>query len=173
VPKLLNAVLGTKFKIISGYPASNEAMAAMEKGEVDGSGSSWAAVKIGKKTWLAEKKIKIILQDVPERAPDLPDVPCLGELGTTPEQKQMLGLYASGGAIGRSFLAPPGMSEPVAKALRDGFAAMVKDPEMIAEMQKIRLDLEPADHVALEKSVAGVLSTPPEVVAKVKAIFGN
>jgi tripartite-type tricarboxylate transporter receptor subunit TctC len=173
VPKLLNAVIGTKFKVISGYPASNEAMAAMEKGEVDGSVSSWAAVKIGKKQWLAEKKIKIILQDVPERASDLPDVPTLVELGRNPEEKQILGLYASGGLIGRAFMAPPGTPDVLTKALREGFLAMSKDPELVAEMAKINLDLEPLGHEPLEKGIEAVLATPPDVVAKVKAIFGG
>lgn len=173
VPKLLNAVIGTKFKVISGYPASNEAMAAMEKGEVDGSVSSWAAVKIGKKQWLDEKKIKVILQDVPERAADLPDVPTLVELGRNAEEKQILGLYASGGLIGRAFMLPPDTPAAVVKAVRDGFEAMTKDAEMIAEMKKINLDLEPLGHEPLEKAVAAVLATPPDVVAKVKAIVGD
>src|SRR5580700_6872698 len=81
IPKLTNAFLGTRFKLISGYPASTEAMLAMERGEVDGSSSSWAAVKVSKQDWLKEQKIKIILQTTPERVPELADVPCLGEIG--------------------------------------------------------------------------------------------
>src|SRR6202043_756012 len=92
IPKLLNVFPGTKFKLISGYPASSEAMLAMERGEVDGSSSSWAAVKVAKQDWLMEKKIKIILQTTPERIPELPDTPCLGEIGTTAPAKQVLAL---------------------------------------------------------------------------------
>ena len=77
-PSCSTRFLGTKFKLISGYPASTEAMLAMERGEVDGSSSSWAAVKVGKQDWLKEKKIKIILQTTPERVPELPDAPSLG-----------------------------------------------------------------------------------------------
>src|SRR5579871_2724416 len=110
IPKLTNALLGTKFKLITGYPASTEAMLAMERGEVDASSSSWAAVKVGKQEWLKEKKIKIILQTTPERAPELPDAPCLGEIGQTPQDRQVFALYASGSAIGRSVLGPPGIA---------------------------------------------------------------
>src|SRR5215813_11694126 len=67
IPRLLNALTGTRFRLVSGYPASTEAMLAMERGEVEGASSSWAAVKTGKQAWLRERKIKIILQTAPER----------------------------------------------------------------------------------------------------------
>jgi hypothetical protein len=108
VPKLLNALTGTRFKLITGYPASSEAMLAMERGEVEGASSSWAAVKVGKQAWLREKKIRIILQTAPERIAELPDAPSLGEVGDTPEDRQVFALYASGSAIGRSVIAPRG-----------------------------------------------------------------
>src|SRR4051812_40060814 len=109
VPRLLNALIGTRFKLISGYPASREAMLAMERSEVDGASSSWAAVKISKKDWLREHKVTIILQTAPERSSELAQIPSLGELGETAEDKQVLALYAGGSAIGRSVLAPPGI----------------------------------------------------------------
>src|SRR6266568_6522796 len=109
VPRLLNATIGTKFKLISGYPASSEAMLAMERGEVDGASSSWAAVKVGKQAWLRQNKIRIILQTTPERISELPHTPSLGEIGDTPEDKQVFALYANGSAIGRSLIAPPGI----------------------------------------------------------------
>ena len=173
IPNLLNKVLGTKFKVISGYPASAEGMLAMERGEVEGAAGSWAAIRIGKKDWLDNKKIKIILQDVPERSPDLPDVPALGELGDNPEDKQLLNLYASGGAIGRAFILPPGTPENVLKTLQDGFTAMTKDPEMIAEMQKTNLDLEPLPATNQYAEVKKTLSTSATVVQRAKAIFGR
>src|SRR3979411_840738 len=127
VPRLLNALVGTRFKLISGYPASSEAMLAMERQEVDGASSSWAAVKVGKQAWLRENKIQIILQTTPERIAELSQTPSLGEIGDTPEDKQVFALYASGSAIGRSVLAPPGVPVERAKALRTAFQAMVKD----------------------------------------------
>ena len=128
VPRLLNALIGTKFKLISGYPASSEAMLAMERGEVEGASSSWAAVKVGKQAWLRERKIRIILQTTPERIAELPDAPSLGEIGDTPEDRQVFALYASGSAIGRSVIAPPGLPAERVGALRDAFQGMVKDP---------------------------------------------
>jgi tripartite-type tricarboxylate transporter receptor subunit TctC len=173
VPRLLNAVIGTKFKIISGYPASNEGMIAMERGEVDGAESSWAAVKVGKQDWLKDKKIKIILQDVLERSPEMPDVPTLTELGDSQEQKQLLSIYAGNGVIGRSILAPPGLAPDLTKALRDGFDEMVADPAFVAEVQKLQIDYQPMKGAELEASAKKLLDMPASVRQKAKAIFGR
>ena len=173
VPRLLNARSGTKFTIISGYQASGPGMLAMERGEVAGSGTSWAIVKATKQDWLKNKQVKIILQDVPERAADLPDVPALVEFGKTPEDKQLLGLYASGGAIGRAVFGPPGIPPQIAKALQDGFAAMVKDPEFLADLQKANLDVEPDTPENLARVVAATVQVPDSVRARVRSIFGN
>ena len=120
VPRLLNALIGTKFKLISGFPASTEAMLAMERGEVEGAGSSWAAVSVGKQSWLREKKIRIILQTQPERHADLPDAPSLTEYGNTPEDRQVTALYASGSGVGRSLSARPASRRTALQVLRDG-----------------------------------------------------
>jgi tripartite-type tricarboxylate transporter receptor subunit TctC len=173
VPRLLNAVIGTKFKLISGYPASSEAMLAMERGEVDGASSSWAAVKVGKQAWLRENKIKIILQTTPERISELPRTPSLGEIGDTPEDKQVFALYASGSAIGRSLLGPPGISAERAQALRTAFQAMAKDPDFVAEIQRLSVELDPMPGEQLERLVAQTLNTPAAVRERAKAAFGR
>jgi tripartite-type tricarboxylate transporter receptor subunit TctC len=173
VPNLLNKVIGTKFKIISGYPASNEAMLAMERGEVEGAVGSWAAYKVGHQDWIKDKKAKVILQDVPQRSPELPDVPCLVELGRTEEERQLLGLYASGGEIGRAILAPPAMPPEIINVLRDGFVAMTKDPEFIAEMKKVDLDLDPRDGAALQAATQKILNVPESIKERAKSIFGR
>jgi tripartite-type tricarboxylate transporter receptor subunit TctC len=173
VPKVLNATIGTKFKVVSGYPASNEGMIAMERGEVEGAAGSWAGIKVGKQQWLQEKKIKIILQDLPERTAELPDVPALGELGTTPEQKGVLGIYAGNGVIGRSLMAPPGVPADTVKALREGFAAMVKDPTFVAEIEKLKIDLDPATGDQLQASTVRILDIPDSVRQRAKAILGR
>jgi tripartite-type tricarboxylate transporter receptor subunit TctC len=173
VPRLLNAVIGTKFKLISGYPASTEAMLAMERGEVDGASSSWAAVKVGKQAWLRENKIKIILQTTPERIAELPHAPSLGEIGDTPEDKQVFALYASGSAIGRSLLGPPGIPAERAQALRTAFQAMVKDPDFVAEIQRLSVELDPMPGEQLERLVAQTLNTPAAVRERAKGAFGR
>ncbi len=163
----------TRFKLISGYPASNEAMLAMERGEVDGASSSWAAVKVGKQSWLRERKIKIILQTAPQRSPELQDAPSLGEIGNTPEDKQVFALYASGSAIGRSVIGPPGIPAERVTAMRDGFLAMVRDPEFIAEVQRTNVELDPLPGVELEQLIHRTLAVPAAVRERAKNAFGR
>ncbi len=173
IPTLLNAIIGTKFKIVRGYPAASEALLAMERGEVEGASANWQTIKIAKKDWLAEKKVKVILQDLPARGPDLLDVPALAELGDTPDDRQLTALYASVGAIGRSIFGPPGMPAANAAALRDGFIAMTKDPEFLADAQKASLELAPGSGDDLQKAVVKTLAIPEIVRAKARAIFGR
>ncbi len=173
VPRLLNALIGTKFKIITGYPASTEAMLAMERREVDGASSSWAAVSVGKKEWLREKKIKIYLQTAPERHPDLPNAPSLAEYGNTPGDKQVTLLYTSGSAIGRSLIGPPGIPADRVKVLREAFNAMVKDPELIADIKKLNVELEPLPGDKLQELAVRTLNVPPAVRERAKVAFGR
>lgn len=171
VPTLLNAIAGTKFKIVSGYPSSGPAMLAMERGEIDGTGTSWAALKSQKQDWIRDKKIKIILQDLPTRDPELPDVPALVEFAKTDGDRQILTLYASGGAMGRYVTAPPELTAEVAGTLRKGFMAMVKDPEFLAEAKKVSLDVEPATAEDLLATAQKTLKVTDAVRARVRQIF--
>jgi tripartite-type tricarboxylate transporter receptor subunit TctC len=173
VPRLLNALAGTKFKLVSGYPASNEAMLAMERGEVEGSSSSWAAVSVGRKEWLRDKKIRIILQTAPERIRELPDSPALPEIGTTAEDKQVYQLYASGSAIGRAVIAPPDLPADRAKALREGFNAMVQDADFVADVQKLNVELDPLPGEAVQALIVRTLNVPQAVRERAKLAFGR
>lgn len=171
VPKVLNALVGTQFKIVSGYPSSGPGMLAMERGEVDGAATSWAIVKAQRMDWIKEGKAKIILQFLPSRSSELPDVPALGEVGKTDEAKRILNLYASGGALGRYVIGPPGIPAEAARALRDGFALMVKDPELLAEANKARVDVEPSGHEELAAVAKRTLDVSDAIRQRVREIF--
>lgn len=173
VPRLLNAIIGTKFRLVSGYPASTEGMLAMERGEVEGTGSSWAAVSVTKQEWLREKKIKIILQTQPERHRDLPDAPSLTEYGNTPEDRQVTALYASGSGVGRSLLGPPGIPADRLKVLRDAFGAMVKDPEFVADIKKVNVELDPLSGDGVQALIVRTLNVPASVKERAKVAFGR
>jgi tripartite-type tricarboxylate transporter receptor subunit TctC len=173
VPRLLNAIIGTKFRLVSGYPASTEGMLAMERGEVEGTGSSWAAVSVTKQPWLREKKIKIILQTQPERHRDLPDAPSLTEYGKTPEDRQVTALYASGSGVGRSLLGPPGIPADRLKVLRDAFGAMVKDPDFVADIKKVNVELDPLSGDGVQALITRTLNVPASVKERAKVAFGR
>lgn len=173
IPTLFNAVLGTKFKIVRGYPAANESMLAMERGEVEGATVNWTTVKTAKAHWLREKKVRVIVQHLPKRGPDLPDVPALGELGDNAEAKHLLGLYANTGPIGRAFFAPPGVPAATVKTLRDGFMAMTRDPEFLADAKKIKAELDIGTGDDVLKAVEQTLNVPASVLQRAREIFGR
>ena len=173
MPLLLNALIGTKFKLVSGYPASNEAMLAMERGEVEGASSSWAAVSVGKKDWLREKKIRIYPSDRAGARQELPDSPSLAEYGNTPEDRLVTALYTSGSAVGRSVIGPPGIPDDRVKVLREAFNAMVKDPEFIAEIHKTNVELDPLPGEQVQALIARTLSVPDAVRERAKVAFGR
>ncbi|MGE5537524.1 MAG: Bug family tripartite tricarboxylate transporter substrate binding protein [Gemmatimonas sp.] len=172
MPKVLNKVLGTKFKVITGYPGSNEGMLAMEKGEVEGATTSWNTIKTSKQDWLQNKQISLIVQYTPYRHKELPNVPDMVELGKTDEQKQILGLYASGAVIGRSIFTSPGVPAERVKALRDAFTAMTKDPVFLADIEQTKAEFDPMTGEELQKTIEDATKISPAVREKAREARG-
>jgi tripartite-type tricarboxylate transporter receptor subunit TctC len=173
IPRLFNAIIGTKFRLVSGYPASTEGMLAMERGEVEGASSSWAAVFVSKQNLLTEKKIRIILQTQPERHQDLPDAPSITEYGNTPEDRQVTALYASGSGVGRSLIGPPEIPAERLKTLRDAFSAMAKDPDFVADIRKLNVELDPLPGERVQELITRTLAVPDRVRERAKVAFGR
>jgi tripartite-type tricarboxylate transporter receptor subunit TctC len=166
-PRILNGVLGTKMKIITGYPGGNDVNLAMERGEVDGRcGWSWSSVKSTRASWLADKKITILMQLSLSKHPDLPDVPLVTDLATTEEQRQILRLIFARQVMGRPYLAPPGVPADRVAALRSAFMGTMADREFLAEAEKAQLEITPVSGEAVQKLVGEVYQTPPEIAKK-------
>jgi tripartite-type tricarboxylate transporter receptor subunit TctC len=163
-PKLLNGVIGTKFKVITGYPGSTDGMLAMERGEVDGALTSWNTLRLTKQDWLQNNKVNLLVQYTLEREPDLQNVPTIVELGKTPLDKQVLAFYASGAAVGRSFAAPPGVPADRVKALRAAFDDMLKDSDFLAEIEKAKAEFRPLSGEKLQQLIVESASVPKEVL---------
>src|SRR5947208_1146811 len=109
-PRMINGVLGTRMKIVTGYPGGNDVNLALERGEVDGRcGWSWSSVKSTRASWLTDKKITILMQLSLAKHPDLPNVPLITDLAKTDEQRQILRLIFARQVMGRPYLAPPGI----------------------------------------------------------------
>jgi len=167
-PKVLNGALGTKFKVVTGYPGGNEIDLAMERGEVQGRcGWSWSSVVATHKQWLDEKKINVLVQLSLRRHPDLPQVPLIMDYAKTDEQKQIFNLIFARQPMGRPFLAPPGVAPERVAALRDAFMATLNDKEFLASAEKSKLEINPVSGADVEKLVRKVYRTPKEVAAKV------
>jgi tripartite-type tricarboxylate transporter receptor subunit TctC len=162
-PRALNNILGTKFKIISGFPGA-EIDLAMERGEVNGRGGAiWSWWQTSKPQWIAEKKINILLQIGPRRAKGLENVPLMTELARNEAERRVLALLSSSVMVGRPILAPPNVPADRVAALRAAFRAAMTDREYVAEAAKLNLDIEPTYGDELQKFVEEIASTPPEL----------
>jgi tripartite-type tricarboxylate transporter receptor subunit TctC len=170
-PRLMNALAGTKFKIISGYPGSTQAMKALEAGEVDGAFSSWNTLKRTQQESLRNHVLAILYQCALERHPDLADVPTDVELADTQEARQILAFYTSSAAIGRSIVAPPGMAPERVNVLRRAFDATIKDAEFLAEIERAQQEFQPASGEELQKIIAETASVPRAIVERTEAIL--
>ena len=170
-PKLLNGVLGTKFRLVGPYPGSMDGLLAMERGETDGALTSWNTLKTAKAEWIRDKKVNVLVQYALERTPDMPDVPTMVELGKTADDKAMFAFYVSGGEVGRSFMAPPGTPPERVAILRKAFDETMKDPELLAEVERAKLDFVPAPGDKLQKIIADTASIAPAIVARMQSIL--
>jgi tripartite-type tricarboxylate transporter receptor subunit TctC len=170
-PKLLNALAGTKFKVISGYPGSTQGMMAMERGEVDGALTSWHTLNRTKPEWLRNRDLNLLVQYAPQRHPELADVPAVIELGKTPDANRVLGFYSSSAELGRSVVAPPGVPADRVRVLRTAFDAMLKDPEFRAEIEKSQLEFQPASGEEVQKLVSDTANVARDIAEQTKAIL--
>jgi len=172
-PKIMNDVLGAKFKIIRGFPGSTDGLLAIERGEVDGALTSWNTMKSTRMNWLTEKRAVLLVQYVTARSPELKDVPTLVEMATNDADKKLLTFAVSSADIGRAILAPPGLPADRVAALRTAFDAAMKDPELLAEVNKANLDFEPLGGAELAKIVAEAAATDASVIARMQKILAE
>jgi tripartite-type tricarboxylate transporter receptor subunit TctC len=165
----LNDLVKTKFKIVRGYQGSPPMALAMERGEVDAMGGmSWDAVKTTKQDWLREKKAKVLYTFGARRLKDVPDAPALTELAIDGRSRAILTLLAGGADVGRSLAAEPGIPSARAAALRKALMETLQDPDLLADMRKRKLTVEPLDGAELQKLIAAAVATPPALVQQAK-----
>jgi tripartite-type tricarboxylate transporter receptor subunit TctC len=169
--KLLNEVAGTKFKLVGPYPASNDAMLAMERGEVDGAFTSYATLKVSHQDWLRDNTINILVQ-YGERSGDLPDIPYAVDLATTDEDRQLMTFYVSSEQIGRAFLAPPETPADRIATLRKAYDETMRDPQLLAEIDQSHAEFSPLSGAKLQRLVAATADVPAAIVARIRSIIG-
>ena len=170
-PKALNELIGTKFKLVGGFPASSDVFLAMERGEVEGICESLDSIKIRRPDWIATRTISILFQGGAAPNPELKDVPFVRDLARGEEQKQAIEFLYAGQGIGRPFVAPPELPSDRLAMLRAAFDATMKDPDFIAETRASKLDLEPEDGARLAALIAKIYATPKPIVDKVTALI--
>jgi tripartite-type tricarboxylate transporter receptor subunit TctC len=166
-PRIINGVLGTRMKIITGYPGGNDVNLALERGEVDGRcGWSWSSVKSTRASWLADKKMTVLMQLSLAKHPDLPDVPLITDLARNDEERAILNLIFARQALGRPYLAPPGVPADRVAVLRKAFMDTMADKEFLAEADKAQLEITAIDGEAIQKLVGEIYRTPPAIAQK-------
>jgi tripartite-type tricarboxylate transporter receptor subunit TctC len=164
-PMTMNNILGSKFKLISGYPGGNDINLAIERGEVQGRcGWSWSSVVSTRPNWLKDKFIQIPVQIALEKHADLPNTPLVLELAKDKRQRDVLEVVFSGQPMGRPYAAPPGLAPDRLKLLRDSFMATMKDPAFLAEADKAKLEITPVDGDAIQKIVETTAAKPKDII---------
>src|SRR6266545_436088 len=168
-PAFYNNVLGTKFRIVFGYPGGQHIDLAMERGEVEGRGtnpySGWMA---SKPTWIPQKLIIPLIQAGVDKEPALPDVPLIIDQPVKAEDKPLLAFMAQSSAVGRPLATTPGVPAERVAALRAAFVATIKDPEFIAAAKQENLEINPMTGDKLQAIIFGLLNAPPDVRERMK-----
>ncbi len=168
----LNALLGTKIRIITGYPGSASIVLAMKRGEVHGACSF--ALSSLKSSWYRdwqEKKIVTVLQTAIKKSPDLPGVPHVYDFAKSDDNKRVMNLIYGPHILGRTFAAPPGIPADRAKALRDAFAATMKDKDFLADAKKQRLSVDPMGPEEIGKVIDDFTSYSPAVYQRAATVL--
>ncbi len=168
-PKVMNNVLGTKLKLVTGYPGGNDINFAYERGELEGRcGWSWSSVVGTRPKWLKEKKVKILIQMAIEKHPDLPTVPLIMDLAKTERDKKILRLIYSRQLYGRPYVVGPGVPADRVAALRKAFVDTTKDPKFVADVKKRKFPLRVLDGEAVQKAIGELFTYSKDVVAAAK-----
>jgi tripartite-type tricarboxylate transporter receptor subunit TctC len=171
-PALLNNLFHTKFKIITGYESSANNNLAMESGEVQGVGGPfWTSFKTDKPDWIRDGKIVPLVQMNVKKDPDLPDVPLVSDLAENDEQREILRFILANTGYEYPYAGTPGMPANRLAMLRAAFRKMLENPEFLAAAEKQGIEIEPLTGEELTKVVAGILATPPHIVAKAKELM--
>jgi tripartite-type tricarboxylate transporter receptor subunit TctC len=170
-PYVANNVIGTKFKVITGYPGTSHMTLAMERGEIHGNGGwSLSSIFAQHPAWLKEKKLNILMQLSTSKHPSLPDVPLILDFAKNQTERKALELVFAPLALGRPLAAPPGVPADRGAALRAAFDATVKDKAFLAAADKAKLDITPIGGTDIQQLIANMYSATPEVVDLAKKV---
>ena len=169
---MFNALLGTKFRNVSGYPGGSEMSVAMERREIDGEcGWSWGSLKSRTGQWLRDGKLRILAQSAMKKSPDLPDVPMALDLAPTPEARAVMEALLTDTLLAWPLIGPPGMPESAIARLRMAFNAMMSDPALLRDAERSQLDVDVVRGEDMQAIVNKLFELPPPLIDRAKALF--
>ena len=171
-PKVMNALIGTKLKVVQGYEPGPSLELSVEKGETEGiCGISWSTLKASHPEWIKGNKLNVVLQMGLTRLPDLPNVPSAIDLVSNEEDRQVLELILIPQEMGRPYVAPPGIPADRLAALRRAFEETWKDPEYLAEAQRLQMEIEPMTGAEMQKMLETAYGRPRRIVERASELI--
>lgn len=173
MPRILNALLGTRFKVISGY-GTVESMLAVERGEVEGMcGVSWSTLKVSNPDWVNNRRLNVLIQAGAKPQAGLPDVPLVLDRAANAEDRQLIELLFFPQEMGRPFVMPPDTPKEHVNTIRRAFDATMKDPAFLAEAEKSLFDVVPLSGEAMHAMLARAYATPKHLVKRAAEFNGS
>ena len=170
-PKALNALLGMRFKPITGFPSTSNVLLAMERGEVDGICTVLDTISNQRPDWIANQKVAILFQGGGAPYPARKDVPFVRDLAKSPDDRTAIEFLFASADLGRPFMAPPGIAPERTKILQDAFMATMTDPHFLSDAKKQQLDVEPQGGTYLSALIKKFYATPRPIVDRVTELI--
>ena len=171
-PRLYNSLIGTKFKIVSGYNSTAQIALAIERGEVQGIADwSWSSFKAVRPDWIRDKKVTMLMQGALQNDPELKDLPNALDFIKNPSDRQVMELHFTQKTAARPVILPPGVPAERLAMLRRAFAALGQDKEFLAEAAKSKVEFNFVSGQEVDKVVALIVATPPEIAERYAKAF--
>ena len=171
-PRLYNSLIGTKFKVVNGYNSTAAIALAVERGEVQGIADwSWSSLKAVRPQWLADKQVTVLLQGALKNEPELGALPNALDFIRNDADRKVLELHFTQKTAARPLLAPPEVPAERVALLRQAFQALARDGEFLAEMDKAKMEFDFVPGPAIDKVVAQIAATAPEVAERYAKAF--
>jgi hypothetical protein len=171
-PRLYNSLIGTKFKVVTGYNSTAQIALAIERGEVQGIADwSWSSLKAVRPNWLAEKQITLLMQGALKNEPELGSLPNALDFIKNDVDRKVLELHFTQKTAARPLVTPPGVPAERVALLRKAFEALAQDKEFVAEMDKAKMEFDFVPGPEIDKIVAQIAATPPEIAERYAKAF--
>lgn len=172
IPKVINSLLGTKFKLTTGYPTGNGVNLSIERRETFGRcGWSWSSIKATHNHWIESGELVPLVQVAVSKHQDLPHVPLIADMAQTEEQKRILRVLFASQLLGRPFFTAPGVPAERVEILRKAFIDTLNDRDFLDEAERAKLEITAVTGAAVQDLVNEIYSTPKEIADKAGALL--
>jgi tripartite-type tricarboxylate transporter receptor subunit TctC len=173
LPRVVNGVLGTKMKLVTGYPGNNDVLLAVERGEGQGAVSSLSSLRSSRPAWFKDKQINSLLQLATKSSLELPGVPLVMDYAANESDRSVLEMIFSRQDMAYPFMAPPGLAPETLKSLRSAFDALAGDPEFKDEARRLSITGEPMSGASIQELLQHIYSTPKTVADRARSIISQ